>query len=159
MTDLDIRKLITDHPDREDIPVSCIRAVCLVESSNNEWAYRFEPQYKYLSGNKLTMTATERNGQMVSWGLMQVMGGVAREHGFTAWLPELCRPQLGLKYGIMHLRTYYHKYGFWPDAIASYNAGAPRKGGDDMYYNQEYVNKVMAAWAKFDRDEAISKQV
>ena len=129
-----------------------VRAICEVESSFNPWAYRYEPQYKYLVGDKLTMSETERIGQMCSWGLMQVMGGVARESGFRGYLPQLCDPNIGLNYGCKHLAKFFTKYLNWPDAIASYNAGSPRKNlADGGYVNQVYVDRVYRAWNLYEQ--------
>ena len=63
--------------------------VCAIveqESSWNTWAMRYEPAFfaKYVAGlytnNKIT--ASEAYARGFSWGLMQVMGQVAREMGF-----------------------------------------------------------------------------
>ena len=129
------------------LPPNLVRAICEVESSFNPWAWRFEPQYKYLVGDRLTMTTTERMGQMCSWGLMQVMGGVAREAGYRDAFPNLCDPDVGLNYGCKHLAKFYAKHLNWPDAIASYNAGSPRHNlADGGYVNQIYVDRVFRAW-------------
>jgi len=63
-------------------------AVCEQESSWNPWALRYEPAFfaKYvaplLTNGKVS--ATEAYARAFSWGLMQVMGQVAREHGSTS---------------------------------------------------------------------------
>src|SRR5437763_9616816 len=74
--------------------------VCAVveqESAWNPWAMRYEPFFfaKYVAGlytnNKIS--ATEAYARGFSWGLMQVMGQVARESGFDAlFLAALCDP-------------------------------------------------------------------
>jgi soluble lytic murein transglycosylase-like protein len=58
---------------------------------------------------------------------------------------------LGLRYGIRHLLKFYTKYGDWPDALAAYNAGSPRKAADGKYLNQSYVDKVLKFWTQFER--------
>ena len=94
------------------------------------------------------MSPTERQDQMTSWGLMQVMGAVARELGHTGPLSDLLDPPTGLFYGCLHLRRFRAKYDIWPDVIAAYNAGSPRRvaGQIGPYVNQSYVDKVLAAW-------------
>ena len=79
-------------------------AVCEQESAWNPWAIRYEPRFfgRYVAplftANKIS--ATEAYARGFSWGLMQVMGQVAREHGFAgASLPELCDPAVGLEFG------------------------------------------------------------
>jgi len=141
-----IKALAAQH----DVPWELIAAVCQTESSMDPWAVRYEPSYKYLVGIQEKLTATERMQQMTSWGPMQVMGGVAREHGYHGWLTRLCDPAVGINYGILHLRRYFTKHGKWPDAIASYNAGAPRKNTDGTYWNQNYVDKVLRAWQEYE---------
>lgn len=152
MNDLDLRHIVLYHPDRGEIPVACVLAFCLVESTNNEGAYRPEPTYKWLVGDIGTMPVRELWGQRMSWGLMQVMGATARELGFQGtFFTELCNPpELGLKYGMLYLRKLYKKYGDWPDAIASYNAGHPEKNKAGQYMNQTYVDKILKAWGSFE---------
>ncbi len=84
--------------------------VCAVieqESRWNPWATRYEPAFfaKYVAplftNNKIT--ATEAWARGFSYGLMQVMGQVARENGFDPkahpYLSELCDPEWGLEVG------------------------------------------------------------
>jgi soluble lytic murein transglycosylase-like protein len=135
--------------DEQSLPFALLKAVCAVESSFNPYAIRYEPGYRWLVGTEATLTATERTAQMMSWGLLQVMGAVAREHGFTESLPMLCIPLVGLRYGGLHLAKYKARYGTWVDTIASYNAGAPRLI-QGKYVNQDYVDKVVTAWRGYD---------
>ncbi len=86
--------------------------VCAVveqESGWNPWAMRYEPAFftKYVAplytNNKVS--ATEAYARGFSWGLMQVMGQVAREAGFDAvFLSALCDPEQGLAVGCKVLR-------------------------------------------------------
>src|SRR5438132_13358052 len=86
--------------------------VCAVveqESAWNPWAMRYEPFFfaKYVAGlyanNKIS--ATEAYARGFSFGLMQVMGQVAREAGFDAlFLSALCDPEQGLAIGCKVLR-------------------------------------------------------
>lgn len=145
MTESDIIAIAKSLAAQHDLPWELVVAICKVESSLNPWAMRYEPAYKWLVGTDETLTATERIGQMISWGLMQVMGAVAREYGFTGSFPKLCEPTVGLQFGMLHLRKYRTRHGNWPDAIASYNAGRPLKR-DEKYMNQGYVDKVTAHW-------------
>lgn len=150
MTQSDLAQLIETHPDRGDLPVACVLAVCQVESGYNEWAFRYEPGFKYLVGDVATMSPTEKTQQMASWGLMQVMGAVAREAGLKGFCSQLCAPFVGLTYGMLHLRKFYARHQDWPDALASYNAGSPRRNSAGQYLNQGYVDKVLKAWAELE---------
>jgi soluble lytic murein transglycosylase-like protein len=86
--------------------------VCAVieqESAWNPWAIRYEPAFfaKYVAplytNNRIS--ATEAYARGFSWGLMQVMGQVARENGFAeAHLAELCAPEKGIAVGCRVLR-------------------------------------------------------
>ena len=98
--------------------------VCAIveqESSWNPWALRYEPAFyeKYiatcltarppdvhaprlgaLTSPSIPDDPTESRARAFSWGLMQVMGQAAREHGFDgASLAALCDPAAGLEIG------------------------------------------------------------
>jgi soluble lytic murein transglycosylase-like protein len=79
------------------------------ESAWNPWAMRYEPAFfaKYVAhlntNNKIT--ASEAYARGFSWGLMQVMGQVAREMGFDGtFLSATCDPEQGLGIGCKLLR-------------------------------------------------------
>ena len=127
-----------------------VQAICAVESSWNRYAVRFEPTWKYVTqadawASKLNITTqTETQLQSMSWGLMQIMGSVARELGFTDYIHRLSDPLLGVNYGCLKLRKLYERYGEAneSDIIAGYNAGSALKEKTGMYFNQQYVDKV-----------------
>ena len=84
-------------------------AICEQESSWNPWSLRYEPLFfaKYVAplytNNKVS--ASEAYARGFSWGLMQVMGQTAREHGFTEpFLSALCDPADALEIGCRVLR-------------------------------------------------------
>lgn len=148
MDNAELTTLIKSSASRRSLPWELVYAICQVESSLNPSAIRHEPRYRWLVGDNETMSPTERQDQMTSWGLMQVMGAVARELGHTGPLSDLLDPPTGLFYGCLHLRRFRAKYDIWPDVIAAYNAGSPRRvaGQIGPYVNQSYVDKVLAAW-------------
>ena len=82
-----------------------ICAIVEQESSWNPWALRYEPAFyeKYIAPQTARgsiVDVTESRARAFSWGLMQVMGQVAREHGFDgASLAALCDPAAGLEIG------------------------------------------------------------
>ena len=107
--------------------------VCAVieqESAWNPWAVRYEPGFLsryvaplYTAGK---LSATEAYTRAMSWGLMQVMGQVAREFGFKeASLAELCDPATGIDFGcrILAARLARAK-GDVPAALLAWNGGA-----------------------------------
>lgn len=148
-----LRALVAQHPDRGSLPITLILAICMAESSFRTYAIRYEPQYRWLYGEPTTLAIPELLGQKHSWGLMQVMGAVAREYGHTGPFTDLWDPPVGLRYGLLHLRRLRDRYPEWTDVIAAYNAGSPRKQ-QNRYVNQPYVHKVMDLWARYDRKEA-----
>jgi hypothetical protein len=134
---------------QQDVPVMVALAICEVESGGDSMAIRYEPGWKYQYNMehfaKLcnTTVETERVLQACSFGLMQVMGTVARELGHTGSLVQLLDPFVGAKYGCMKLAKLFetHKSSL-DDVIASYNAGSPIKRPSGEYVNQYYVDKV-----------------
>lgn len=114
------------------------------ESAGDTWATRPEPLYKWLFGDdsherpRLKLPSLRRlvkldlYEQRISFGLCQVMGAVAREHGWDGWLTELCRPEIGLEYGARHLAWCLKRAGGdLAGGLLKYN------GGGDKSYPQK----------------------
>ena len=98
------RRVATAH----GLEPALVCAVIEQESAWNPWAVRYEPGFLsryvaplYTAGK---LSATEAYTRSMSWGLMQVMGQVAREFGFAGTsLPELCDPATGIELGCLIL--------------------------------------------------------
>lgn len=76
-------------------------ALCEQESAWEPAAIRWEPGFfaRYITKQNLT-NQTEATARAISWGLMQVMGQVARESGFKGrYLSEMCDPETGITVG------------------------------------------------------------
>jgi soluble lytic murein transglycosylase-like protein len=77
--------------------------VCAVVEQESAWdthAIRYESAFRVRYVAPLGLPPTEEVARSISWGLMQVMGHVAREHGFSAkFLSALCDPATGLDIG------------------------------------------------------------
>ena len=77
--------------------------ICAIVEQESAWdphAIRYEPAFRTRYVAPLGLPPTEEVARSISWGLMQVMGQVAREHGFTAKsLAALCDPATGLAIG------------------------------------------------------------
>lgn len=172
---IDLRNAIEQEASARQLPVELIKAITMVESGGVCTAWRPEPEYRYFVDASTrepfrTLSRMEREsetppddfpscpgvadsrcaewwGQAASWGPMQVMGAVAREHGFIGHFPGLCVPATGVHYGALHLasqkRRFFDRFG-WPGVVAAYNAGSPIKTGD-KFNNQGYVDKVERA--------------
>jgi len=128
---------------------SLIGAMVSIESNGNPYATRYESDYRYLVDierfAKLSNISfqTEVIHQKTSWGLMQVMGGVAREHFFKESLTSLVKPKRSLHIGCLHYKKFLMQHENESDAISAYNQGGPYKTERGEYKNQWYVNAVL----------------
>lgn len=89
---------------RYSLSPELICAICEQESSWCPFAIRYEPAFmsRYVAPlfTNNTIDATEAYARAMSWGLMQVMGQVAREFGFDGrFLSELSDPVAGVEIG------------------------------------------------------------
>jgi len=120
--------------------------VCAVveqESGWNSWAVRFEPvfEHRYIRPALPMAPTTEELCLAISWGLMQVMGQTAREHGFKGkFLNELCDPAVGLSIGCAVLAAKLEKArGDIEKALLLWNGGS----------NLAYPGQVEARMQKY----------
>ena len=115
------------------------------ESAFDPWAVRYEPAFerRYVTTAKQPdLSETERKMRSMSWGLLQIMGQVARECAFTTtYLSELLDPRTNIDLASTILKANHNKTGSWDGALAAYNGGL---GGNQRppYRNQHYVNRV-----------------
>lgn len=129
------------------ISVPLLASVIHQESGGNPFAVRYEPAFlkKYLeSKTRKTIGGyvptkcswqTEVQMRATSFGLMQIMGQVARERGFSGeFLPELCDPATNLKWGSEFLQMLLHKHDTTEKALLRWNGG-----GDP-----DYAKKIFA---------------
>jgi soluble lytic murein transglycosylase-like protein len=123
-----------------DLDRALVCAVVEQESAWNPWALRYEPAFLsryvaplYTAGK---LTATEAYARSMSWGLMQVMGQSAREHGFDGdSLAELCDPVVGVDFGCRILAArLVRARGDANAALLAWNGGA----------NSNYSAEVLA---------------
>lgn len=169
----DIEPLIVGYAQRFQIPHIMLRAQCVVESGLSPYKWNPEPRYRYLVDahtgkpfRRLTESEiaselpptdfpgapgagedrdAEWWGQQASWGLMQIMGAVARELGLHGSLTLLIDPEINLQYGCAHLfhlhMRYYSTHG-WRGVLAAYNTGQPQNASGA---GAAYVRKIEAA--------------
>lgn len=133
-----------------DLDPDFVLGLVKTESSWNQYAVRYENHWKYFVDppkfammNGITVE-TETELQKFSWGLPQVMGGKARELGYTGPLTELVRPDVIMPYACQFLKKLLVRYHAYEYVAAAYNAGTPildSKTG--LFRNQQYVSKVL----------------
>ena len=115
------------------------------ESAWNPWAMRYEPAFmaKYVAPLYATnkIGATEAYARSISWGLMQVMGQVARENGVDLqFLSGLCDPEAGLSIGCAVLaKKIDREGGDVVKGLLAWNGGA----------NALYAAQVLARKPKY----------
>lgn len=162
---------IDENAARFDLPAALISAVIAVESAGDTWAMRHEPHYRWcwdpierqpytlrraqadsasapddFPHYRYSSRHTEYMAQRTSWGLMQVMGAVARERGLSQPLPTLCRPGRGIEYGCRHLaclRDRHFAAAGWAGVLDAYNDGSRR-----IERAHDYPHKVAAVSAE-----------
>ena len=163
------RPLLTHWARAFDVPVSLAEAIVSVESAGNTYAHRFEPHYRYLWNVQTNQpfrldayeakakkppsnfpapagltAASEFVAQQTSWGLMQLMGAVAREHGFSGPLPSLTEASKGLEFGCRYLQVLAHRHQErhgWAGVIRAYNTGR----ATETIAGQRYLQKIIDA--------------
>ena len=140
---------------QQKVSFQIIAAIIETESSWNPFAVRYEPEYKYVTKNaadfakKLNITeATEIQTQKMSWGLMQIMHGKARELGFKGLATELVKIE-NLYWPILLVKKLNEQYhGSSEQIFAAYNHGSAEIV-DGKFVNQSYVDKCMEAMSVY----------
>lgn len=163
-----VSQVSADH----QIPIALLAALIKVESDWDVWAWNPEPHYRWLWNVKTDQPfrpiiadeiKSERPpadfpcfagdpdqewwGQQASWGLVQIMGAVARECGFSGlYLPQLLDPRVNLEFGCGFLnvlrKRHFAKHG-WNGVLSAWNTGSPAYG--PWSSGDAYVNKIRAA--------------
>lgn len=165
--------LITDIATIHGVDPILVEAVVVKESSGNTFAWNPEPRYRYLWDVRKSrpfrqMTPKEASsafppldfpafrgdpdqeywGQRASWGLLQIMGAVAREYGFKRpYLTELTDPRVNLDIGVKHLNARLQWAG--GDVIvglAGYNAGTAGGASGAKQRAGRYPEQVVAIY-------------
>lgn len=146
----EIRTVIESKATKYNLDPDLVEAHILQESSGIPTATRFEPAFyeRYVLPVNLK-DQVEARGRSTSFGLMQIMGQVARELGYQGAWSGLMDIDTNLEYGCKKLAKCYIKYGKKDikEGIAAYNSGTPRYR-DGVLVNQHYVNKVLGYLSK-----------
>jgi soluble lytic murein transglycosylase-like protein len=110
--------------------------ICAIVEQESAWdphAIRYEPAFRTRYVAPLGLPPTEEVARSISWGLMQVMGQVAREHGFTAKsLAALCDPTVGLAIGCT--------------VFAAKLRSAARATDEASFANNDVVQRALNLW-------------
>lgn len=140
--------LLHEECTRAQVSIDVMDAIIHVESSWNPWVVRYERQFAYLltpeafaKSSRITLE-TEAVLQRCSFGLCQVMGGTARDLGFTDILTRLLDPEVNIALGVKLFARLASDYEKVDDQIAAYNAGSVKRADGGAYRNQDYVDKV-----------------
>ena len=159
MVSKEIRAIIEIKACKYELYPDLVEAHVMTESSGKPDAVRYEPAFfiRYVLPLKIS-SDKESRGRATSWGLLQIMGQVAREMGYQGSWEGLFDPMVNLEYGCKKLAKCYHRYHPSLDAgIASYNSGsAVVKYCDGLpcFTNQEYVDRVHRFWDKIKAENA-----
>lgn len=162
MTDLQAIRLIQAKAEQWEMDENLLLAFAKVESSFQSAATRYEPNWRYyldverfaeMSG---VSKETERVQQATSFGLMQIMGSVCRELGYTGKLAELiARPDMCLDVCLKKLKRIMERFDNEDFVIAAWNAGTPKKDANGKFINKVYVDKVQDALRRLRAIDAI----
>jgi len=119
--------------------------ICALVEQESNWepfSVRYEPKFlsryiapQYSAGK---FTATEAYTRSISWGLLQLMGQVAREMGFDGpFLSALCDPEIGLEWGCKYFSSLMGRTGNDIDAaLTRWN------GGSNAAYNEQVKQRI-----------------
>lgn len=149
-------EMITEKSRQADLPPEMILAIIETESDGNPYAATYHANYSWINMQTKRPADchpnTESVHQRMAWGLMQIMGAIARDMGFEGWLTELTNPEINIAIGMKYLaslaKKYMESHGI-DGVIAAYNAGSPKKTADGKYRNQAYVDKVKSLMLKY----------
>jgi soluble lytic murein transglycosylase-like protein len=150
-TRADLIVLARAAAEAHQLDAALVCAICEQESEWNPWAIRYEPAFylRYVAPQLAAgqISSTEAQARAFSWGLMQVMGQVAREHSFGAESPkniaplaQLCDPACGLDIGcIVFAAKLAAAHGDATRALQLWNGGG----------NPNYAAEVLARVGKY----------
>ena len=129
---------------RHGLDPAIVCGIVARESSWNQWTIRYEPAFytRYVGQLYISheVDLTEAHARATSWGLMQVMGQVAREAGFAGRLPQLCDPPIGLEVGCqVFVRKLTEQHGDSVAALLAWNGGGnPSYAGEVLRLAQPF---------------------
>jgi len=133
-----VETLIEQTAQKFNIPTGLLKAVKKLESG---WR-QFDASGQPVQGvNRDKATGAVKS---TDWGIGQI-NDKAHPDAFPRAKTDLV---YNLEYGANYLSNLFKRHGNWRDAVASYNAGSPRRTQSGAYVNQAYVDRV----AQYARD-------
>jgi Transglycosylase SLT domain len=139
-----------------------IKAIIKQESNWDQYALRYEPEYKYLyheniyAANSHVTQITEIACQQMSWGFGQVMGATARQQGHQGPMGELFLPEINIKHICILLHNLKKRSPNVDDIFAMYNGGPEALYlVNYKYKNQSYVDSVKKYLQMYQNGETI----
>lgn len=165
----EIRDLVRVAALRFQLDPRLVEAQVIVESGGDPTAWNPEPAYRYFwnvrtqqpfralregesaderAPDDFPSLAGDRDqewwAQQASWGILQVMGAVARELGCRVpYLTALCYPEVGLEYGCRKLQIELDFAGDVRTALAAYNGGRFGNRAGRPLRNTSYADAVL----------------
>lgn len=135
------RSLAAKYAAKWGLETELVCAVIEQESSWNPWSTRPEEQFYQHYVVPLGLSWGTGIQRAMSWGLMQLMGQVARELGFVGpFLSELCDPDTGVDWGCKKLADCMKRANNDETAaLLRWNGGS----------NAQYPAQVIARKAKY----------
>jgi hypothetical protein len=148
-----------------------LKAIAMVESSMQQFAFRYEPDFWANYGPRMIAKFPQLEGMdpkevSTSYGLMQIMYTTALGLGFDGPGEELYNPVLNIELGARLMNQLWNSlkpepnFKGWPIEIclARYNGGSYlNPGPDGSLRNYAYTRKVLKAYWQIRSDDAKSK--
>lgn len=133
--------IIWNYATQYDFDPLFIKAIIAIESDYDTYAVL--PESYYFEKLKHDYRGVERLHLSCSWGLMQVMGIVAKERGFSGNYETLLSPHIGIQWGCHYLSYLANHWEFMDDRLlaGAYNGGPGKP-------NEVYAEKVMRIYIR-----------
>jgi hypothetical protein len=152
--------LLFEKAEEYKIDPICLASLVFVESSGSTTAMRYEPNFKWIYNPKVVAEKWNCSENMAllmqktSWGLGQVMGSVAIDHGIYNIKPFnqpsiLLIPKFGLDFACKHWVKFSKKYKNKEEIYASYNSGSVRRLKSGEFENAWAVVKFEKKFKEF----------
>ena len=154
MLNTEIEQAIKENSKKYQIDEALIKAIIKVESERFPFAFRYEPHLKNAKWYRKLLTKQEQTNWWCycSYGVMQILYGIAKSEGFKGKPEELQKPGNSIEYGVRYLKTLIKRYYYLEDVVSAYNQGTNAKDEKGRFKNQKYVNKVLKYYRKYKKE-------